>query len=378
MISSMSLPNKKIKICFVATYTYALFHHHNNSLPITGLDVQLYNWAIAFAKDSNYEVHFVVGDFGQPKIETVDRITLWKSSKPKRSGLLEGLLNFISLSGILKKIKADFYIDRGASGPITFEIGVFSKIFRKKFIHMVASDNDINGEYRNKDGIFEAVLHSLALRMADRVTFQNSFQGSTLNKRGIKAFKIQNSFPFSDRRGGDDRKYVLWVGSSYALKRPEIFLELARCFPNERFVLVLQKHDENIFSTIRRKATSLDNLLFVPGVPFHKVDRFFQDAKVFVNSSVYEGFPNTFVQAAIHGVPVVSLNVDPDGIFERERIGVVCHDNMDMLKTELLVLLENKERWREFSNNARSFALQKFDISKNIEEFKKMFAEISC
>lgn len=370
------MDKQKVKICFIATYTYALFNHNQENLPVTGLDVQLYNWALEFAKDSDYEVHFVVGDFGQSKIEVIDRVTLWKSSKPKRRGLIEGLLGFILLSGILKRINADFYIDRGASGPITFEIGIFSKVFKKKFIHMVASDNDINGEYKNKDGIFSAILHSLALKIADRVTFQNSFQGNILSKEGIKSFKIQNSFPVSNSGERNGREYILWVGSSYALKRPEVFLELARDFPNEQFVLVLQRHDENIFCTIKREAAGLKNLIFVPGVPFHEVSRFFQDAKLFINSSVYEGFPNTFVQAAIYGTPIISLSVDPDGIFEKEKIGIACYNSVDTLKIEFKALLENKEKWQEFSNNAKRFALQKFDISKNIEEFKKMFVEI--
>ena len=373
-----SLGKRKTRICFIATYTYALFHRDNTNIPITGLDVQLYNWAINFAKDPNYEVHFVVGDFGQVETETVDSVILWKSSRPQISGLFKGLLNFISLSRLLRKIDADFYIDRGASGPISFGIAFFSIIFEKKFIHMVASDNDINGEYRNKGGIFEAVLHSLSLRMADCVTYQNEFQGNILNKNGIKSYKIQNSFPLSDARNKGDRKYILWVGSSYALKRPEIFLELAKSFPKNHFVLVLQQHDENIFSHIKQESATLDNLRFVPGVPFHEVDLFFQDAWVFINTSVYEGFPNTFVQAAINAVPVVSLSVDPDNILKNERIGVVCCDDIGMLKRELLFLLNNEDQWQEFSDNARDFSLQQYDISKNIEKFKKMLSEILC
>jgi len=125
---------KKVKICFVATYTYALFNRNQENLPVTGLDVQLYNWAIELAKDPRYEIHFLVGDFGQSEKMVIDNVTLWKSSKPKKRGVFNGLVSFIILINILRKIFADIYVDRGASGPISFEVGIFSILSRKKIL----------------------------------------------------------------------------------------------------------------------------------------------------------------------------------------------------------------------------------------------------
>ena len=372
----MSNDNKK-RICFVATYTYALFHHDDSGLPVTGLDVQLYNWATAFARDGEYEVHFVVGDFGQEEKEIIDGVTLWKFSRPGRKGIPDGLLSFSALYNLFKKIDADVYIDRGASGPISFEVGILSKILKTKFIHMIASDSDVSGEYQKKSRLLESVTHTLALRLADGVTFQNSFQGDILEKSGIKSWKIQNSFPVKEVTSSGQNS-ILWVGSSYSLKQPEIFLDLARNFPRESFVIVMQRHDKEIFLNIEQEARSIDNVRFIPGVPFHKVDEIFCRAKLLINTSTYEGFPNTFVQSAIFSIPIISLNVNPDNILTEYDFGIFCNNDKTVLADSLTCLLENDEQRRRMSANARYFAQHRFDISKNIVDFKRIFSEALC
>jgi glycosyltransferase involved in cell wall biosynthesis len=53
------------------------------------------------------------------------------------------------------------------------------------------------------------------------------------------------------------------------------------------------------------------------------MERWFDRATLVLNTSVVEGFPNSFLQAWIRGLPVISAGVDPDGIISKYGLGAV-------------------------------------------------------
>ena len=55
-------------------------------------------------------------------------------------------------------------------------------------------------------------------------------------------------------------------------------------------------------------------------------------ARAIINTSYYEGFSNVFLEAWSAGVPVISLNVNPGGIFEKFGLGICCNGNLDKMK----------------------------------------------
>ena len=56
-------------------------------------------------------------------------------------------------------------------------------------------------------------------------------------------------------------------------------------------------------------------------VPLDEIESRFATSTVLINTSDSEGFPNTFLQAAKFATPILSLNVDPDGMLSRKGCG---------------------------------------------------------
>lgn len=103
---------------------------------------------------------------------------------------------------------------------------------------------------------------------------------------------------------------------------------------------------------------------------FFELDRFFAAAKVFVNTSDAEGFPNTFIQAAAAGTAILSWLVNPDGFLTRWQCGLACGGTMERLTEGLRFLLE-QDRYIEIGQNGLRYVRQHHDISVLVERYKE-------
>ena len=378
----MNKKMKPIKICFVSLYAYHYFNPEIKS-QFGGAELQLYYLAIELTKDKNFDVHFVVGDFGQPDFEVRQNVKLYKFFNPKK-GLkyIRAFASFLRLWRLLKKINADLYIQR-AAGLETGEVALFCKAYGKKFVYMVAHDEDVMGVkpsffQRGIIGFVRWKLFRFGLKIASLVIVQHEEQKKNLkrfyDKEGIvrkSAHKIPEQIDVSQK------EYVLWVARCVDWKQPEIFINLAQAFPKEIFIMACPfSNDQNYFQKINKSAQQIKNIEFIDYVPFNKIDDYFLKAKIFVNTSKTEGFPNTFVQAAKNRTPILSLNVNPDGILEKYKIGINAGGSFEILKQGLSKLLGNQELWNEMSENAYKYAKENHDIKKIIEEDKKIILNL--
>ena len=118
---------------------------------------------------------------------------------------------------------------------------------------------------------------------------------------------------------------VVWLGGLRTLKRPELFLAMARHFPKARFVMMGGPvgSDTDCYAKTEAEARTLSNVEFL-GLTADPSPRLAR-AWVLLNTSVLEGYPSSFLEAWGHGVPTVSF-VDPGGTVRKEGLGRVVED----------------------------------------------------
>jgi glycosyltransferase involved in cell wall biosynthesis len=109
-------------------------------------------------------------------------------------------------------------------------------------------------------------------------------------------------------------------------------------------------------------------LTYIGGVSQNEVNRRLGEGHILVCTSQYEGFSNTFVQAWMRKVPVVSLNADPDNIIVREGIGFKSL-TFEKLTRDVKLLIENRELREKMGKKALQYAHKNHGIEKMVNSF---------
>jgi glycosyltransferase involved in cell wall biosynthesis len=149
---------------------------------------------------------------------------------------------------------------------------------------------------------------------------------------GKDGIVIRSTFPGPEESEPSEKTCVLWVGSFREVRRPELFIDLAARLPQYDFVMVggPWQSEDSIFTEMVEKSKSVHNLQMTGPVPYKEVGRYFSQAKVFVNTSSAEGFPNTYLQAWCRGVPVVAT-FDADTLIAGYGLGKFCGSLDDLV-----------------------------------------------
>jgi glycosyltransferase involved in cell wall biosynthesis len=162
---------------------------------------------------------------------------------------------------------------------------------------------------------------------------------------------------------------VLWAGNLGANKRPERFIDLARLGQNTPLQFVMIGGHANLARSTALFTNIPNNLKWPGKIPFDDALSHFDRAAFFVCTSAQEGFPNTFIQAWLRGVPVMSFGVDPDGVIARNGLGFVNSDPAKLIE-QMLSLAADASRYRAMSASIRRFAEANHSVEAMCDHFQ--------
>jgi glycosyltransferase involved in cell wall biosynthesis len=237
-----------------------------------------------------------------------------------------------------------------------------------RLIFHISSDLDVlprssEGGVRNIFSRAESVVGRYGLRRADTIVAQTNRQSELLEQMlGRRAdLVVPNFHPLpTEKIEKSTPTKVIWIGNFKRVKRPEIFVRLARelaPLTESEFVMLGRTGDNEQFEDLHREIARTPNLVAVGERPLEHVNRYLAQGHILVNTSVAEGFSNTFIQAWMRGVPVVSLGVNPDNVLDKFSLGYSA-SSFDELKQLVVRLISDEPLRSALGENARKYAIQ--------------------
>lgn len=163
---------------------------------------------------------------------------------------------------------------------------------------------------------------------------------------------------------------VCFLGRFDGEKRPELFFELAKRFPDVRFTALGSAHDRTRDLRLRSIYGNISNLElpgFTTGVD---KDRVLGESWILVNTSVSECLPVSFLEAAAHGCAILSFH-DPDGFASQFGFHVTDGD----LDRGLRFLLEG-EAWREKGEKGRKYVSKVHELERVVDRHISAYEEV--
>lgn len=369
MIKDEKKSHRPLKICFISLQAYPLFNP-SVKVAFTGANVDPYLIAKELALDKDFHVSFIVGDYGQEPVEVHENVTVIKSADMNRNLFFGGW----RIWKALRMADSHIYIGKSMTLGMAF-YNYYCKSYNRKFIWRSAHSFECDGRYIRKHR-FRAIVVTCAMRGADLIISQNYDDAQNIKnifRRPAIVIRNGHNIPTYQQQ---KRASILWVGNSTPVKRPDLFIKLVRLIPELNFTMICQEGatDKN-YKNLISQASHLENLQFFQRVPFNEINDYFLQAKVFVNTSDGEGFPNTFIQSCKCKTPILSLNVNPDDFIFKYECGLCCGGDFNKLVENLKYML-SENRYVNYGKNARKYAEQNHDIKKITEQYKNLFISL--
>lgn len=372
-------------ICFICPYIGG-YLTPGSSTHVGGAERQQHLLATEL-REAGYDVSFLTfeADTGgnASKPEWIDGFRVWKTL-PRTNSLTQTPKVLSRLLRSVRRIDADLFYVRG-NPPLCILSSYGCRLLGKRLVYCVANDSNLElARLSDHHGMFTYTLPKLAyidaISRTDAVIAQTEYQQRLLGSVfDIDSTVIPNAYSLAadhEQEPMADRSHVLWVGSLDAeQKKPDRFLRLAEQLPDTEFVLIGWSDDKAYREMIRDRAADLPNCQFEGFVPPDEIDRYYRTAVCLVNTSEYEGFPNTFLEAWRFGAPVVSLHHTLDGVLVDKNVGLHA-GSMDRLTEQVSMLWDQPEQAAELGDAGRAHLQQHYSLETVSETYMTLFDEI--
>jgi glycosyltransferase involved in cell wall biosynthesis len=286
---------------------------------------------------------------------------------------------------LIKKLSPDIIYKQGID-YITAIGAYYAKKNGKSMVLHIASSRDVekSSPMFGKRILFDIMNQQTAkyvINNSTKIICQATYQDILLRENYGKSCELilPNFHPVTTNKIHKDTSPIIvaWVANLKELKQPEVFIRLAKSFmstPDVKFMMIGRPALGAWQGELVEQIGRVPNLEYLGELPINQVNDILSKAHILVNTSQYEGFSNTYIQAWMQKVPVVALNSDPDDIIKTKQIGFHSK-SFEQLVSDVRALIENKALREVMGEKARSFACRTFS-TENISKFENLLAQL--
>lgn len=358
-----------------------------------GAEVQANYLAVELAK-RGFDVHYLCQTAHNNKIKSTEEINQFKVHWLKASGRFSWADQGKYFEP-LNTIKPDLIIQR-LSSNVTYVLGKYCKqnncklawictdnisplpnyhLYRFKQRYSLKNTSGLKYGIFYLNNIIMDYFRIKGMRGVNVAFTQNEIQKKLVKQNfGLESFRMISGHPVPQIEITSEerlqKKAILWCANWGKHKCPELFLDLARQMEdtNYRFVMVGGHSDKNYVDKLLQNKP--ENLEITGQLSFDEALKYFDEATLFVNTSSPggDGFPNTFIQAWLRGIPLITYGFDPNNVVHINKLGFVINKTKDA-QYQIENLLKDTVLYKEIFIRVKEYAQNNHSIERMTDNF---------
>jgi glycosyltransferase involved in cell wall biosynthesis len=341
-IATESMPNLK-HVCFAVPGVFPMLRGFG---PYGGSELRAWRFAKHLAAKEMCSVSMIAFDYGQGRKLIRDTVIFCRDDGrvqtrglwPRLRSKVLRVLGRASAQGMdfpawesraWAAESADLYISFGVTG-YSAKLARWCAASGRRLVIMLGSDMDLDPSEPGARALYDQPCLLVA---------QTGYQRQEVRRRyGRDADLLPNPVAISvGQLNPGPREFALWVGKSDHIKCPDRMIQLALLCNEIPVTMIMNRADGVLFDAI--KAQAPPNVRIIEAVEPERMPDYYRRAFSLVSTSRIEGFANSFLEAGASGTPVLSMNVDPNGLITVHGGGILAND-LPMTAAELTRLYE--------------------------------------